>query len=234
MLSRHLTLLPASLIAAGLTLLLVAGCSNSSNQTVESPQVQEIQETPTPPSAELIFQQALSAAYNASTLTQDAKSINDWEAVSQGWQSAIDQLSSIPESSEKYEQAQQKIEEYQTNLDYAQQEIDKAKALAESASKAQAVEVYNEAQSLVSQAKSMSSLRESSDLQKQRQCIERMHELKKQVKKLEGKAEPLPEEYVFLKVAVGTLDMSVTCDAEIASDFIVEAEYYLRKVSDRL
>jgi len=132
MLSRHLTLLPASLIAAGLTSLLVAGCSNSSNQTAESPQVQEIQETPTPtpPSAELIFQQALSAAYNASTLTQDAKSINDWEAVSQGWQSAIDQLSSIPESSEKYEQAQQKIEEYQAKLSYAGQKLNQVQELA--------------------------------------------------------------------------------------------------------
>ncbi|WP_353258100.1 hypothetical protein [Prochlorothrix hollandica] len=127
-----MTLLQASFITVGLTSLLVVGCFNSSTPEVESSQVQEIQETPAPPSAELIFEQALSAAYNASTLTQGAQSINDWEAVSQGWQSAIEQLSSIPESSEKYEQAQQKIGEYQSNLNYAKQELADAQELAKS------------------------------------------------------------------------------------------------------
>ena len=71
----------------------------------------------------IIFDEALKSSYGAAVLTQTAKTVEDWTQVQQGWKSAIDQLASIPESNEKYEQAQQKIGEYQANLTYAEQKL---------------------------------------------------------------------------------------------------------------
>ena len=103
--------------------LLLAGCSSTSPETStnsEPPKPASVQEAPSPKS---IFDQALKAAYDAAILTQTAKTVADWTKVQQGWKSAIDQLATIPDSSEQYEKAQQKIEEYQANLIYAEQKL---------------------------------------------------------------------------------------------------------------
>jgi len=361
---RRLQFLQFGFVAIGSLTLLVASCSGAQPTATDVQQQQSTSEgqTPTEPSPQSTLDGALSTAYSTSVLTQTAQTIADWEQVRQGWQSAIDQLSSIPEPTEQYEQAQQKIQEYQSNLKYAEQELIKARefsdpvsmtvtveqtsdararihgetnlpdgseilvsmsnnlgnefqddpivsngkfttvlgpdnglatakytiealfspfaqsdaiqeivgskgeklkgslvseatviegmkiasmspvefnvgdpvaiAKADSDNKQLAREVYNSAQNLLEQAKAMQSLRESSDLQKQSQCIKRMRELQTQVKNLDQKSQALSQQYVWLKASITALEIGVTCDADLAPDFIAEAESNLRQASE--
>lgn len=66
------------------------------------------------------FREAVNAAISAATLTQSAKSQDDWNTVVAQWQKAINLMKTVPTSSPNYTVAQKKVSEYQLNLDYAQ------------------------------------------------------------------------------------------------------------------
>jgi len=108
--------------ATALTLSLmttIAGCSYPSpsgatnSGTVESSSSEGVQPDN--------FPDAYKLAIQASERSQQAKTQQAWEEVSDLWQESIDLMKAVPESSPDYETAQQKVEEYQHNLDYAQQ-----------------------------------------------------------------------------------------------------------------
>lgn len=353
-----------SLLALSIIMLIMSSCSGkeSNNSRTGSRQSSSEAQENTESSSNLILEQALSTAYNTSVLTQSAQTADDWKAIQQGWQDAINQLSSIPDNSEQYPKAQQKITEYQTNLAYASEELAKAIKFSDpvsitltveqapngrasvlgdtnlpngsvilismqnnlgansqdkvlvsdgqfstmlgpaeglvtaryvvdaifspfaqsdeikaivgangenltgelisqsssfeglkvakspsvelnigdiaeieaigNASQQLAQEVYDSAQDLVLQAKAMQPLRESLDTQKQAQCITRMRELQPRVEALSQKAQPLSQQYVFLKASITALEIGVTCDADISPAFIEDAESNLRQASE--
>jgi hypothetical protein len=66
------------------------------------------------------FKEAVNKAISAATITQSAKSQDDWLLVVSQWQEAVALMKAVPASHSKYTVAQQKIMEYQRNLDYAQ------------------------------------------------------------------------------------------------------------------
>lgn len=67
------------------------------------------------------FGEAVKAAMSAATLTQNAKTPEQWQQVANKWQEAIALMEAVPESSANYNTARQKAIEYQNNLNYAQQ-----------------------------------------------------------------------------------------------------------------
>ncbi|MGF1498050.1 MAG: hypothetical protein ACFB8W_14685 [Elainellaceae cyanobacterium] len=76
---------------------------------------------PTSPAADAAFQQAMTAATQAASLTQTAQTPQQWQQVSSLWIQAIERLKQVPSSSSNYGTAQQKIQEYQQNLNYARE-----------------------------------------------------------------------------------------------------------------
>jgi hypothetical protein len=68
-----------------------------------------------------IFGEAVNKAINAATITQSAKSKDDWNLVVSQWQEAIALMKKVPASRSNYTVAQKKAVEYQSNLDYAKQ-----------------------------------------------------------------------------------------------------------------
>jgi hypothetical protein len=68
-----------------------------------------------------IFGEAVNKAMSAATITQSAKSKEDWNLVVSQWQEAIALMKTVPASSSNYTVAQKKAVEYQSNLDYAKQ-----------------------------------------------------------------------------------------------------------------
>ncbi|MBD1996763.1 retroviral-like aspartic protease family protein [Leptolyngbya sp. FACHB-541] len=83
--------------------------------------------TPQPPDP---YQQAISRASSAFTISQSARSQDDWRLVASRWQQAIDLLASVPAASPNRSLAQTKLSEYRRNLDYAQQQASRSTALA--------------------------------------------------------------------------------------------------------
>lgn len=83
--------------------------------------------TPQPPDP---YQQAISRASSAFTISQSARSQDDWRLVASRWQQAIDLLASVPAASPNRSLAQTKLAEYRRNLDYAQQQASRSTALA--------------------------------------------------------------------------------------------------------
>lgn len=65
------------------------------------------------------FREAVNKAMSAATITQSAKSKDDWNLVASQWQEAISLMKSVPASSPNYALAQKKVVEYQPNWDYA-------------------------------------------------------------------------------------------------------------------
>ncbi len=65
------------------------------------------------------FGEAVKKATSAATLTQTAKTPEQWLQVAKQWQEAIAFLQVVPENSANYATAQQKVGEYQNNLNYA-------------------------------------------------------------------------------------------------------------------
>jgi hypothetical protein len=65
------------------------------------------------------FREAVNKAMSAATITQSAKSKDDWNLVASQWQEAIALMKAVPASSPNYAVAQKKVVEYQPNLDYA-------------------------------------------------------------------------------------------------------------------
>jgi len=76
------------------------------------------------------YQLAISRASSAVTISQSARSQDDWRLVASRWQQAIDLLASVPTSSPNRSQAQAKLSEYRRNLTYAQQQASRSTALA--------------------------------------------------------------------------------------------------------
>ena len=66
------------------------------------------------------FREAVNKATSAATITQSAKSQDDWNLVASQWQEAIALMKAVPSSHPYYTVAQQKSIDYQRNLDYAQ------------------------------------------------------------------------------------------------------------------
>lgn len=79
--------------------------------------------SPTPSAQPEKFQDGLDAGMSAATISQSAQSKDDWKLVVSRWQSAINLLKTVPQSSLNYTKAQQKISEYQRNLGYAQKQV---------------------------------------------------------------------------------------------------------------
>lgn len=76
------------------------------------------------------YQLAISRASSAFTISQSARSQDDWRLVASRWQQAIDLLASVPAASPNRSIAQTKLVEYRRNLDYAQQQASRSTALA--------------------------------------------------------------------------------------------------------
>ncbi|MBF2082984.1 hypothetical protein [Thermoleptolyngbya sp. C42_A2020_037] len=98
-------------------------------------------EAPTqPPTAEQSnpFRDAVNKAMEAATLTQTAKTHDEWNTVSAAWQQAISLMQAVPTSHPSYETAQAKVGEYQRNLEYAHQNAQKAKLTAHRMSECEA------------------------------------------------------------------------------------------------
>ncbi|AFY82126.1 OmpA family protein [Oscillatoria acuminata] len=67
------------------------------------------------------FGEAVKKATSAATLTQTAKTPEQWVQVAKHWQEAIAFMQVVPQNSGNYATAQQKVGEYQNNLNYARQ-----------------------------------------------------------------------------------------------------------------
>jgi hypothetical protein len=80
------------------------------------------------------FPEAINAAMEAANLTQTAQSESEWQSVAENWQTALNLLSAVPESSTNYDTAQVKITEYTNNLAYAQSQVSSAQQASQSAS----------------------------------------------------------------------------------------------------
>ncbi len=66
------------------------------------------------------FGEAVKKATSAATLTQTAKTPEQWLQVANEWQEAIAFLKAVPQNNPNYDMAQVKLIEYQNNLKYAQ------------------------------------------------------------------------------------------------------------------
>lgn len=67
-----------------------------------------------------LYHRGVNRGSSAFSISQTARTTDDWRLVAGRWQQAIDLLQSVPEGSEAYEQAQAKVAEYQRNLQVAQ------------------------------------------------------------------------------------------------------------------
>lgn len=72
------------------------------------------------------FRWAVNRAIGAAELTQDAKSVEEWQTVAKWWQEAIDLMREVPPSYARYDIAQARIPQYERNLQYAQRKIQEA------------------------------------------------------------------------------------------------------------
>ncbi|WP_371417598.1 hypothetical protein, partial [Anabaena sp. UHCC 0187] len=88
---------------------------STQNTVVAKPEV-----TPSPPATDS-YQDAISKAIGAATITQSAQSQNDWTLIIGMWQGSINLMETVPKTSPNYASAQSKIKEYQGNLKFAQQ-----------------------------------------------------------------------------------------------------------------
>ena len=89
------------------------------------PNAKSASPTPSPTTQPERFQEALDTAMGAAVIAQSATSRDDWNLVISRWQTAINLLKTVPQSSRNYPTAQKKIAEYQRNLAYAQQQAKK-------------------------------------------------------------------------------------------------------------
>lgn len=70
------------------------------------------------------YPKALEMGMSAATVAQNAHSLDDWDLVISRWQTAIELLKAVPESSKHYATAQQKIKDYENNAAIARQHRD--------------------------------------------------------------------------------------------------------------
>ncbi|AFZ29039.1 hypothetical protein Glo7428_0438 [Gloeocapsa sp. PCC 7428] len=69
------------------------------------------------------FELALDKATAAYTISQSARSADDWRLVVSKWQEALALMKAVPTDSQQRAIAQKKITEYQQNIEYAQQQV---------------------------------------------------------------------------------------------------------------
>lgn len=74
------------------------------------------------PSAKVIYEQAIDAAYSAELLGESAVSLEDWQLSLSRWQEAIALLRQIPSNNALYAMSKPKIAEYQSRLSLAKQQ----------------------------------------------------------------------------------------------------------------
>lgn len=132
------------LLLSGFSIINVA-CSLISGDRSNSEAVQPVATSPVPSSAPAAptaspaastpqqpdpYQLAISRASSAFTISQSARSQDDWRLVASRWQQAIDLLASVPAASPNRSIAQTKLVEYRRNLDYAQRQASRSTALA--------------------------------------------------------------------------------------------------------
>jgi uncharacterized protein (DUF924 family) len=98
--------------------------SSQTPMVIPSP-VPSVSSEPPQPSQTDPFQKAVNKGMNAATLTQSAKSKDEWNLVASEWQEAIALMKAVPLSHAQHTTAQQKAIEYQRNLDYAQKNATK-------------------------------------------------------------------------------------------------------------
>ncbi|WP_179228533.1 hypothetical protein [Leptolyngbya ohadii] len=82
---------------------------------------QESQTSPSEP-----FRWAVNRAMSAAELTQQARSVKEWQTVANWWQEAIVLMQKVPTSYPRYGVAQSRIPQYEENLRYAQRKVQEA------------------------------------------------------------------------------------------------------------
>ncbi len=127
------------IIKNALTVFLLAflvGCGTNENQTnsplpTSAPSIPSTEPTPSnivtkpevtaAPSVTDPYQDAISKALGAATITQSAQSQGDWSLIVGMWQEAINLMEKVPKESSNYALVKTKIQEYQSSLKFAQQ-----------------------------------------------------------------------------------------------------------------
>lgn len=95
----------------------------SSSSALKPFAVKKPKQTATPPVQPSQFDLALDKAAAADSISQSARSADDWTLVANKWQEALTLMKSIPTDSRYHVIAQTKMAEYQRNIGYAQQQI---------------------------------------------------------------------------------------------------------------
>jgi hypothetical protein len=73
------------------------------------------------------FRWAVNRAMSAAELTQTARSVKEWQQVSDWWQEAIQLMQTVPISDRRYGVAVARVPEYQANLRYAEKRAQEAR-----------------------------------------------------------------------------------------------------------
>jgi hypothetical protein len=82
------------------------------------------QASPVPPAE--AFRLAVNRAISAAELTQKAATQEEWKAIADWWQEAVDLMQRVPRSNPNYAVAQSRIPAYQRNLQYAKRKAAQA------------------------------------------------------------------------------------------------------------
>lgn len=138
--SRSILLL--ALLMAGCTMTRIVSSSPETDGPEASPEAgpvaasQQPQSSPSTPPAQpptaqpaapeppTTYADAIARASTAFSLSQSARSKDDWRLVASRWQQAIALLEGIPDSSPDFATVPQKLAEYRQNLAYAQEQAD--------------------------------------------------------------------------------------------------------------
>jgi len=98
--------------------------SPASPSLTEAPPGTAPPDAPSEPPAENSYANAINRASNAVSLSQSARSKDDWRLVASRWQQAIALLEAVPDSDANSQAAAQKLPDYRRNLAYAQQQAE--------------------------------------------------------------------------------------------------------------
>ena len=71
------------------------------------------------------WKNGVTKAFSAATLTQTAKSTEEWNVVVADWEAAIASMKQVPKNNTNYAIAQKKVSDYERNLAYAKQRANK-------------------------------------------------------------------------------------------------------------
>ncbi|QKD82313.1 hypothetical protein HPC62_09040 [Thermoleptolyngbya sichuanensis A183] len=90
------------------------------------------------------FRDAVNKAMEAATLTQTAKTHDEWNTVLKTWQQAIDLMQAVPASHPNYQTAQAKVSEYLRNRKYAHQNAQTTQSAAQRTGASQSYKTQDE------------------------------------------------------------------------------------------